>query len=387
MNSFKSVAIRVILIVLGFLAALTLGELVLRIFQPVEFRVRGDRIVLPVRKRYICQNDISDKLDPVIIHTKNSLGFRGPESPKNLSDYLSILTVGGSATECFYLSDKKTWPDRLAAHLQKDFGVERLWLNNAGLDGHSTFGHLVMMRDYIVNLKPKVVIFFIGINDIDRTDLSDFDLNQIKKLRTDSFRTLFISMCAYSDVLTLGLNLYRNYKARLFHLQHMDINLTGMDSFEVSEDTLNEAKRYYNRHLIPEYEKRLEELIDISLSAGILPVLVTQPALYGAGQDPVSGVNLETIRLGWQKYAGIYNGKFAWEILEQYNQATRRVADREKIPVIDLANILPKDSSYFYDFIHFSNAGAEKIGQILSREMSPVLKKKFSEYFTHADSL
>ena len=38
--------------------------------------------------------------------------------------------------------------------------------NNAGLDGATTYRHLILMEDYVVTLRPKVVLFLIGINDV-----------------------------------------------------------------------------------------------------------------------------------------------------------------------------------------------------------------------------
>jgi hypothetical protein len=35
------------------------------------------------------------------------------------------------------------------------------------------------------------------------------------------------------------------------------------------------------------------------------------------------------------------------------------------VQVIDLAHQLPKDSRYFYDFLHFTNDGALRVGDIV----------------------
>lgn len=58
-----------------------------------------------------------------------------------LKSYLTIISVGGSTTECFYISDDKTWTHILGMKLKSVF--TRVWINNAGLDGHSTFGHII----------------------------------------------------------------------------------------------------------------------------------------------------------------------------------------------------------------------------------------------------
>src|SRR3974377_595373 len=100
---------------MGCLIGLGLLEGLLRAYNPLETRFKPDRIVLPVNKRYVIDNrGRFGKLDPVTVHTKNPLGFRGEPPPQDFADYLTLITIGGSTTECFYLSDGQTWPDLLS---------------------------------------------------------------------------------------------------------------------------------------------------------------------------------------------------------------------------------------------------------------------------------
>src|SRR5690606_34256959 len=116
--------------------------------------------------------------DTLIQHSKNGLGFRGSEFPDKPASYLKIITIGGSTTECFFISDDKVWSKVLEDSLAKDFG--KVWVNNAGLNGHSTFGHRILLEDIVAPLKPDYVFFLVGVNDIDRGDLGDFDKKNLK---------------------------------------------------------------------------------------------------------------------------------------------------------------------------------------------------------------
>src|SRR5258708_22849095 len=93
------------LLLVQLLLVLAVGELLLHIYNPLPFRVRGNRIVLPVHQRYTFHNDEASKLDPITHHTKNSLRFRGPEPPTHFARRLTVLTLGGSTTESLFLSD------------------------------------------------------------------------------------------------------------------------------------------------------------------------------------------------------------------------------------------------------------------------------------------
>lgn len=125
----------------------------LRIFNPVEMRLRGDQVHLPFFKHYEIKVNAGGKLDPVITHTRNSLGFRGQGLPKDWSSRLTILAIGGSTTENFYISDGNTWPELLGGHLKKAF--DGVWINNAGLLGHSTYGHIHLVRQYVDRTSPQ----------------------------------------------------------------------------------------------------------------------------------------------------------------------------------------------------------------------------------------
>ena len=54
----------------------------------------------------------------------------------------------------------------------------------------------------------------------------------------------------------------------------------------------------------------------------------------------------------------------------------RDVAARRYAILIDAARSFPKDSKYYSDWAHYSNAGAEMMGEIVRRGLQPHLGKK-----------
>ena len=71
------------------------------------------------------------------------------------------------------------------------------------------------------------------------------------------------------------------------------------------------------------------------------------------------------------------NGRVAWKVLELYNERTRRVALETGAHLIDLAREMPKTSRFYYDFLHFSNAGARRVAAILFDRLCPYLQRTF----------
>ena len=97
----------------------------------------------------------------------------------------------------------------MGVKLQHDFN--KLWLNNAGFCGHSTYGHYILMHNFMAKLQPKVAVFLIGINEVGVSNPREFDTRMSTKI---SFRSLdkFLASLAYrSEVASVTLNLYRYF--------------------------------------------------------------------------------------------------------------------------------------------------------------------------------
>lgn len=374
-SRLRAALLNLCLVVFGLLVALLLLEVLLRFYNPFGSRVKGNRIVLQTNKTYHIKNDIIKSLDPEVTVVKNALGFRGANPPADFNDRLTIVTIGGSTTQCFFLSEDETWTARLGQHLENSF--KPVWINNAGLDGHSTHGHLILLEDYIVPLKPKVALFLVGVNDVATSSLSSFDTENIKSgIHFDSGTAFVKSLSAYSEVAALGLNIYRSYTAYQAGLIHHQVDLKQQGYLDVSDEAEREYLAKYTGQYLKDYEGRLKRLIEISRRAGIEPVFVTQPLLTGYGTDDVTGVDLARVKTDGPQQ----NGKMYWDLLETYNDVTRRVGQTEGILVIDLARRLPKTSRYFYDFIHYTPQGAEAIADILYQSLCPVLQTKYPQY-------
>ena len=346
---------------------IALLEVVLRFYHPVVFRVRGDEIVLPVNQTYRIEKPGSTKLDPVIIHTKNSLGFRGPEPPRDFADRLTIVTVGGSTTECLNLTDGKTWTDELARRL--DASMPGIWVNNAGIDGQSTFGHRILLDSVVTRLRPTVAVFLVGANDVGLEQSNTFDLGTIPtRGRLRSFQNAVI---AKSEVANLVVNFARAARARDRGFGHSEVDLRAAEDFALDSDVIEHTERKHAGY-IPAYGERLRAIATLTRSSGIEPVWMTQPALFGDDADPTTGVKLARVKVN-----GRGNGHLEWRLLEMVNDETRRVAAEQGILLIDLARELPKDSKYFYDYLHFTNDGAARVGAIAAAQLGPHLQAKY----------
>ena len=359
----KQIAYWLFLIFFTLIAA----ELILRIYNPFPTSITGDKITLHSNTRLRLENVNGPELDTTVIILKNSLAFRGPEPPVAFQDYLTIFTIGGSTTECMFINQEKTWPALISNQLSESF--KNVWLNNAGLDGHSTYGHIKLLEDYIVKLRPKICIFLVGCNDVDRPDLSKAD-----KTVFNENQDLVVSLARYSKLANICLNYYRHHRAKQRQLLvGLPYSLTGFPRRFIGEG----ATRQILTKLEPDvarYGERVKKIIAICRKANIIPIFLTQPCLPGDVIDDVTGVDLATF-----PYRDI-NGSVLWSEFKLYNQETIRICNQEKVKVFDLANLLPKSSKYYYDVFHYNNAGCRKINELLSPELKKYVGELFPSY-------
>jgi lysophospholipase L1-like esterase len=353
--------LRITTAVVSFLLTL---EIALRIYNPFPFRIRGDRIVLPAHQTYTFTHAGARKLEPVNHVTKNSLGFRGPEPPRDWSRWFTILTIGGSTTECLFLSDGKTWTDQLARHtaaLRSD-----VWVNNAGLEGHSTFGHLILLRDFVIAMHPRMAVFLIGVNDVAVASARTFDQALNPQNLTSGHRILTFA-ADHSEVAAVGENLVRMARTHRANLGDGELHLAETKHREIDAARAAAALDEH-RPFVEAFTKRVRAIVDLCRENQIEPVLVTQPALNGDAVDPTTGISLATPAIEPH-----INGSVAWHAMELYNDATRAISAERGVRLIDLAHEMPKDSKYFSDWIHFTNEGAALVGDIVFRGLRQAL--------------
>jgi len=249
--------------------------------------------------------------------------LRGP-APED-GEWPRILAAGGRATESRETPAGRTWPDRLAARLRGRW--PRAWVGNAGLDGQGTQGLLALLSRGPARLAPQLALFLVGGEDLGS-----------------------VTPDAYGERLDLRAQPHLEYGPKLRRHDWM----VGL----LRQSTL------------PLYRSRLRQLIRAWRAIEVEPVLVTQPALFGGGVDPSTGVDLGTVLV--QEDERI-NGDLAWELLELVNGATRKAGRESGVLVVDLAAGFPKDSRLFDDFLRFSEAGAEEVARRIAEALSPRL--------------
>lgn len=349
----------------GLLVALVLCEIVLRVYNPFSNFTKQGKLVLPANQQTVFNNQWIKQLDAEISYSRNALGFRGPMPTDSIHKLNSIITVGGSTTECRFLSDSTTWPFLLGEKLKDS--IPNLWVNNAGIDGHSTFGHLLLMKEYISKLKPKYVLLLTGVNDVETEKPEQFDLMNENKLQYGSAKAFIKSLLNKTEIGATVFQLYNIRSAYKKGLIHKDIDFKQLKDTTYTPAYIQETMAKQKKYLIS-YQSRLQEIINLCKANNIKPILLTQPSLHGSYIDSTTGIRMD---LKFHESNPGKNNLLQEQVLEEYNNVVRSFSTQATI--VDLAKRMPKNTIYYYDFIHFNKQGAAKVADILSKELDSLM--------------
>jgi len=290
---------------------------------------------------------------PTIRYARDRYGLRDDcGSP----DRIDILTIGGSTTDQRLLAQEATFQAVLQRELQRTAGA-KICVSNAGVDGHTTHGHLRAFRDWfplIPGLKPKLLIFSVGVNDAEFTRSGPAEF--------ESKISGFGSKVKELHVVQLGLWLRDLLRSRLqgasAHATH-NREAWGPAEFtqaQLASDTPERAARN-----AVGFRLRLRRMLGHARAMGSEVICVTQPH---------SVVRLvDGQRRGFRAYfgesgAGYAYGGLDWDYaLRLNNQVMREECGEGRF--VDLYNA-PFDRSDFYDGVHTTPSGAQKIGRQLA---------------------
>ncbi len=323
--------------------------------------IQAERIFRPDPK-------ILSGLGQQVRFTTNEFGFRTPRlvSVEKGESETRVFAVGGSTTECLYLDDEDAWPEVL----QRRLGAElaRLDVINVGHSGDGTREHIALLAQRVVPFEPDVVLFLVGINDLNLQFAPDYSI-----LRTGSRSHLEIPEPGLGMLLKSRLaDLSHLARAAVWARRRFVHEARGGNPIQDEYGGWVDKKREDWRALPlvqldpvrfpgPEYEQNLRTLIGITRANGAEPVLLTQPVIWGAEpgewEDRLWAARTRDARLSHAQ---------AWEILERFNEVTRRVAREVDVLLVDLARIVPKDPELFYDDDHLTIAGARVVGEAVA---------------------
>ncbi|MDO8714702.1 MAG: SGNH/GDSL hydrolase family protein [Polynucleobacter sp.] len=290
-------------------------------------------------------------------YKRNAYGLRDDCGDPNNID---ILTVGGSTTDQRYVLDESTYQFVLAGLLSQVTG-KKICVTNAGVDGHSTYGHLEAFKNWfplIPGMHPKYALLYVGLNDanFDRPNNFNpgFDANDQSSIKSflKGQRIVRLLMPLYNYIKDGAANegpAYAGHNPRKFI--DSDYSVTLLNS-----ETLKKSK--VNAEIFGE---RLTLILGEISKMNAEPICVTQHYLYSINKD---GINYGIPSVIGKDYSGL---NYDYSLREINDLIYKLCGER----VVDLYPLY-HDPKYFYDGVHTTDKGSEFIG----KNIFEITKKK-----------
>ena len=289
---------------------------------------------------------------PLITYTRDRHGLRGAYgSPENIR----ILTVGGSTTDQRHIRDGETWQDVLQQKFSKA-GLHAA-VANAGVDGQSSFGHVANFKWWfpdIPGLAPEFILYYVGINDYHKDAADRFD----RYVAEGESPTIGERIRDNSAIWHLLKTLQGTYKAMV--VQRLAHKRVRFDELTWVREPLQRDYEFVAPRL-DAYAVRLRLLADLTRQSGAIPVFVTQPSRhYRAVPGGVEGQADENLYDGRR-----INGVDFRRVMQKFDGVMKSVAAGKGAVYVDLASRTEWTDADFYDLVHMTPQGAEKVGAFL----------------------
>lgn len=306
---------------------------------------------LHIPRNVALRHDVADKgqKSGVAFYTRDQWGLRGAhETP----DRIDILAVGGSTTNELYIDDDRIW----TAVLQRKFTEtgSPVTIANAGIDGHSTVGHLNSFDLWfprVPNLRPKYVLFYVGINDVQVEEHARYD-TIVPNSTWQRVRRAVSNQSALNSAFRTVRGMIRAKRARLVYLDDPPA-MAPVDGIALVDKAAYAAR-------IAKYAARLKVLASKVEAWGARSVFITQrrgDAFTINGRNFATGPKALPDRV----------------IQELFNAATMRVCRDVRAVCIDLAGDIDLTAADFTDALHTNPTGSRKIGVYLYGKLKGVI--------------
>ena len=273
----------------------------------------------------------------------NSRGFVGPDfDERPAPGVYRIIALGDSCTFAtgFW---QIGYPSQLERTLNSGAPSRRFEVINAGIEGYNSTFALARIREELLQYQPKLVIIYIGWNDLMKTDPAN-------AARVDEHAWL-------AELLDQSY-LIKAYKKVLFvNLRPLVLRPSGGDG--QSSQTFDD--------FVPErYRSHLAEMVRLLARNNIKPLLVTLPTVVQPG---MTSQQLQQANVFFPYFAGAYGVAPLLSLHRVYNRSIIEIGKQEGAEVVDLAagfEPIKERTPYFWDTMHPNEQGGALIAEMLA---------------------
>ena len=326
---YKSPIQKAGLIICSILLSLLMTEIVLRWLYPQE----GKLFVWQpnLNHTFLPDSSIFYGVNGAKNFSINSQGFRGDEFGNNSRK--KYLCLGGSTTECSFVSEDLRYPYLVGKHLNDTF-QNKVNVYNSGVSGNHTYHAIDILLNKIVPMKPKYVVLMECIND---------------------WTTLLFEGSYWNNNPTRSLIIDPNSK--------LPINSDEWAHLRGKKLAWDAEK------IVEEFKKAQLTFISICKANNIEPILMTQANRYS--QVPDEKI-IKDLKSKLEPFGLTYDD--VKNINTLMNNQIRENASENNLLLIDLDRLVPRSNTYMYDIVHYNDKGSILAAEIISKELIKKIK-------------
>ncbi|MCL4416574.1 MAG: SGNH/GDSL hydrolase family protein [Actinobacteria bacterium] len=305
--------------------------------------------------------------------TVNSLGFRGEEisQAKNKNTF-RIAILGGSTVLNREVIFEKNAARLLEKKLRKDFPSKKIEVINAGKDFYTSQHSAIQLMFKILDLKPDLIIVWHGVNDLWQSCLSEGVVSH-GVYKSDYSHT-------YGIIANIIFNYFKPQPIIQFKLLTLDFFLKSAKD-NLYSDITNKFKKQYlassaqnlinkkNTVSVKEfpsieaYDRNLRYIIELVKDRQIPLIIGNQASLLKERNSlEEAKVIISPLCMKEGKYYDLDSLRFG---LNLFNSRTRQIAQDTDTYFIDIDASIPKNLNYFFDMVHLTEDGNQKVADIL----------------------
>jgi len=329
--------------------------------------------------------------NPEIVHgvsprariTINSDGVRGDLFGPD--PQYRLLAVGGSTTMGLFLDDTEAWPHLAQNRLNAVLGPGAVWVGNVGRPGHTSVQNAPQI-DRLLEQHPQIdaILVMIGANDLlVRLTFHHFppSLRTSPWFSTDRRDAPLLGAFAYVPKGSFQAPWYGRTSLGHFlamRLRHFELAPTAVVNADASNirhwrGFRRGASQYLDqlpdlRAMLSSYARNLGRVVEIVRKHEARIVFVTQPSLWRedlteaqqallwAGGPPLDRLAKD------EKY---YSVSALAEGMERFNAQLLESCRELDLECIDLAAQVPRETTMFFDGVHFTEAGSRRVASVV----------------------
>ncbi len=308
----------------------------------------------------------------------NSLGLRGDERPQDTE--LDLFVFGGSTAVEIYLDQDEIWSQQIGARLNAVETNPRVWVGLLARSSMATLHNALMFEHLVPQLpQPDLILNLVGVNDMQLALRTSYLPDMTAEDHMNWTFAQRPSQKSFLESLAIT-RFYRRIKAWQDKAEIGVVETFGADGRVSWRKCRQSAPEEKLVRAVPDlhselaaYEERIIQLADAGSEYGAPTIFLTQPTLWADNMSAEALAQLHTGGIGpssdWCTKQEYYAPGTLAVSMRMFNKRLLETCKKANLVCYDLARDVPKEARYFYDDMHFSEAGATLVAELVTTEI------------------